>query len=211
MGRSAAALLAGALIALCGCTSRIDSAKAPLSDLRSGHAPQVQTGGNLTIGEPLDLVAEEAAAKGCINAWRQALKGDSEGAMKALVELDRKYPRLITIKFMMGQVAEHGGKKAEAVKYYRQAVERSKFNSIYLFKLAESLRTSGDAKASLPHYRNLIGLNPDFAPGRLGLARALYALDRKSAEAREQVAQAIRLEPANKDARMLAKEMGSPN
>src|SRR6266404_8209843 len=104
------------------------------------------------IGESaIDQEAEEALSEGCVAAWRKALKGDEPGAMKQLQDLDKRYPKAITVKFMMGQVEEHSGKKAQAIKYYQDAVEKSSFNSMYLYKLAESLRTTGNARGAVPH------------------------------------------------------------
>lgn len=121
----------------------------------------------------------------CLEAWRKELAGDEAGAVKQLKELDRKYPRVSTVRFMLGQVMEHSGKKAEAIKYYREAVSQSDFDSMHVFKLAESLRTAGNAKDAIPYYRKLLNGAPDFTEGKLGLAKSLAAVDPKSPEAHE--------------------------
>jgi tetratricopeptide (TPR) repeat protein len=162
-------------------------------------APSQQ--GGAQIGESsISQEAEEAVSEGCVQAWRKALHGDEEGAMKQLTELDNKYPKVITVRFMMGQVKEHVGKKKEALQYYRDAVGKSRFNSMYLFKLAEAERTAGNAKESIQHYRQLIQMNPQFVPGKLGLAHALYDVDATSSEVRKELKEVLAIEPDNKEA-----------
>jgi tetratricopeptide (TPR) repeat protein len=170
-------------------------------------APDATHNSGAVIGESsISQEAEEAVSEGCVEAWRKALKGDEEGAMKQLKELDKKYPKVITVKFMMGQVEERSGKKQEALKYYRDAVEKSRFSSMYLFKLAEAERTAGNAEEATKHYRQLILQNPQFVPAKLGLARALYDMDAKSPEARKELKEIQTLEPENKEAQELQKE-----
>src|SRR5262249_16701804 len=144
-----------------------------------------------------DGEAEAAVSSGCVEAWRKCLRGDQEGAIKQLKELDKQYPRVSTVHFMLGQVMERGGKKQEAIKYYRDAVRQADFDSMHLFKLAEALRTTGDAKGSIPYYRKLLQGASDipagksdpakyleFPPGQLGLAKALLKIDPNSEEAK---------------------------
>ena len=196
--------------AVSGCSSKVTApaggpARPPESSVPA--APS-QEPGVTRIGETIDLDAESAVSEGCVAAWRKCLAGDEPAAMKQLQELNERYPKAITVRFMMGQVEDRAGKHQEAIKYYREAVTKSGFNSMYTWKLAESLRTTGDAKAAIPRYRSLLENNPDFTPGRLGLARALYAVDHKSAEARQQLQAVLDQEPGNKEARSFLTEIG---
>jgi tetratricopeptide (TPR) repeat protein len=159
------------------------------------------------LPDTTDGEKDAALSEGCVEAWRKALKGDEAGAMKQLQELDKRYPQAVTVKFMMGQVADHSGKKKQAAEYYRQAVGKSRFNSMYLFKLAESLRTAGNVKEAAPRYRELIALNPDFVPARVGLAECLWKSDKTSQEARQQVQKALELDPKNQKALELSQEL----
>jgi tetratricopeptide (TPR) repeat protein len=161
-------------------------------------------------GESVDLASEEAVSEGCLKSWRQAVKGEQSAAMKQLEELDRQYPRQTTVRFMMGQVMEHFGKKSDAVKFYREALSKQQQqNSLYLFKLAEALRTSGDTKAAIVEYRKILGCYPRFVPAKIGLSKVLLMSDRSSAEAKEQLEQAQRLEQDNQEVKSLLAGLAS--
>ena len=202
-------VVTGLCLIASGCSSQVavpDSTSGNVT-IGSTPAPEHKASGAMPIVEPVDLDAEEAISKGAVEAWRKALAGDVDGAMKQLEELNKKYPKAITVRFMMGQVLERGGRKAEAVKYYRDAVRESQFNLMYLFKLAESLRTTGDTKSAVQTYKDLLKLDPQFVPAKVGLARALWKLDKNSPEARMQVEESLALDPKNQDAKSFLAEM----
>lgn len=192
-----------------GCSGHLATPRQNLAELkmRATQPESSSKDASVGLGEKIDLNAEEEVSRGCVDAWRKALAGDEAGAMNELKSLDREYPQVITVRFMMGQVLERVGKKKEAVKYYREAVTKSQFSSMYLFKLAESLRTTGDTKESISRYRELLAKNPQFVPGMLGLAHSLYALDSKSSEARTVVGKVLELEPENHEAQSLHEQM----
>jgi predicted Zn-dependent protease len=156
-----------------------------------------------------DLSAQDVISQTCLEAWRKALAGDKAGAMKQLRELDKKYPKVPTISFMMGEVLEHCGDKKGAIPYYQESVNESDFSSVHRYKLAEAMRTTGDAKGAIKEYRKLVEAAPTFAAGRLGLARALLQMDPKSAEAKEQVNEVLQMEPDNPDALALLAKKGN--
>ncbi len=203
-------LLAVALtVTLGACSSHISAPSSQMPVANNEASPVTSTA---QVGdESFDGDADQALSDGCLQSWRKALKGDEKGAMSQLQELEKRYPKAMTVKFMMGQVEDRAGKRKEATKFYEQAVSQSRYDTMYLFKLAESLRTTGDAKAAIPHYRTLISLNPRFVPAKVGLARALYDVDKKSPEAREQAEQALQLSPDDKDAKALLKSMDQPD
>jgi len=193
-----------------GCSTRVgvpDSASNHVT-VGASPAPKQQSSGAAPLVEPVDLEAEEAISKGSLEAWRKGLAGDIDGAVKQLEDLNKKYPKAITVRFMIGQVLERGGRKAEAVKYYRDAVRQSQFNLMYLFKLAESLRTTGDSKGAVRTYKDLLALDPNFVPAKIGLAKSLWQLDKNSPEARTQVEESLALDPKNQDAQSFITEMG---
>lgn len=193
-----------------GCNSQVavpDSASNSVT-VGSSAAVKQNSDGSVPVVEPVDLEAEEAIATGSIEAWRKGLAGDVDGAIKQLEALNKKYPKAITVRFMIGQVLDHGGRKKEAVKYYREAVKQSQFNRMYIFKLAESLRTTGDAAGAAQNYQELLKLEPGFVPAKVGLAKALWAMDKNSPEARKQVAEALEIDPKSQDAKSLLAEMG---
>lgn len=194
----------GCLITLIGFTSCSNRITAP----RMSSPVQV-TSQNQPVSAPSqlepgmnqsDLAVEAVVSNACVEAWRKELSGDEAGAVKQLKELDKKYPRVSTVRFMLGQVMEHSGKKQEAIKYYREAVLQSDFDSMHVFKLAETLRTTGNADGAIPYYRKLVKGAPEFTDGKLGLAKALLAVDPKSPEALGILRQIVKDEPKNKEA-----------
>ncbi len=205
-------LITSVCVVLSGCSSQVAVPDSASNNVTIGSSASVKQGSNgaIPVVEPVDLVAEEAIAKSSLEAWRKGLAGDVDGAMKQLEELNKKYPKAITVRFMMGQVLDHSGRKAEAVKHYREAVKQSQFNRMYIFKLAESLRTTGDAKGAAENYRELLALDPTFAPAKVGLAKALWMQDKDSQEARKQVEEALAIDPTSKDAKSFLAEMDAP-
>jgi tetratricopeptide (TPR) repeat protein len=147
-----------------------------------------------------NAAVETAVADQSLVAWRKATSGDEKGALKMLDDLDRKYPDILTLKFMRGQVYEHFGQKKEALKYYQMAVSGNEFSSLKLYKLAEIKRTTGDAKGAIEDYKLLLQRAPSFVPAELGMAQALVVVDKNSAEARKLVDQVLANEPENKEA-----------
>ncbi len=187
---------------LSSCSSRVSS---PTSEL-----PQVSYGDSKGDAAPAehDPEMDTAVSEGCLTAWRKALAGKADEAIADLKALDDAHPKTGTIAMMMGQVMEHAGRKKEAAGYYKEAVNRSRYSSLYLFKYAEQLRKTGDAKGSIPEYRTLLKQTPNFAPAHIGIAQSLLTLDKNSKEAREEIKQALILEPENTDAKRLSKQVG---
>lgn len=186
------------IIALSACSGKIQAPAADsLAQVDVTQKDPHQAGtAEINIGGPpseADMAAEAAVSEGCVSAWRKALKGDEQAAMAELDELDRKYPKMLTVRFMRGQCLEQLGKKKEAIKYYKESVTGFEFGSIRLWKLAEAMRTTGDARGALPYYRKLMKANPDFNHGKIGLARALIAIEGegKSAEASQLLASVV--------------------
>jgi tetratricopeptide (TPR) repeat protein len=182
----------------------------PVDGNPSPTASQSESGA-VKLVEPINMAEEREVADQCLIAWRKALKGDEKGSMSVLNDLAKKYPKANTVYFMQGQVMEQLGKKKEAVDFYTKALSKSRFNSMYMFKLAESLRASGDAEGSITQYRKLINTHPDFAPARLGLAQALIIIEPKSEEAKQQIKQVMEKEPDNKEAKDLLAKLSKQN
>lgn len=203
-------LLFGISTGLQSCSSSVEPPPGALEKIRTGAATKaaVQGSGSQELGPACDVNSEMAVSDGCLKAWRTALAGDTAGAMQQLRGLEKQYPKQSTAHFMMGQVMELAGDKKAAVKYYGEAQKAAEFNSLYLFKLAESLRQTGNAKDAIAKYRRLIEQSPKFVPGRLGLARALYVVDKNSPEARQVVETVLGSDPGNKDALALKAGMG---
>ena len=189
------------LISFTSCTSRVNAPQLSSPVQVTSQNQPVSTPSQLERGlNQSDFAAEAVISNACVEAWRKELAGDEAGAVKQLKELDKKYPRVSTVRFMLGQVMEHSGKKQEAIKYYRDAVLQSDFDSMHVFKLAEALRTTGNADGAIPYYRKLLKGAPEFTDGKLGLAKALLAVDPKSPEALGILRQIVKDEPKNKEA-----------
>lgn len=205
-------------IYLTGCSSRIQPSE-NLKNVGYGeNTTQSATAGQLNMAE------EQAVADGVLSAWRKAIAskkagGDESEAMKMLEELDAAHPSISTVQLMMGQVKDHFGKPKEALEHYKKAHSVNSFSSLQTFKLAESMRKTGDFKGAIPHYKRLVGNlesatteygRDDFkqmlVSVRLGLARALKeeGSDMKAAE--EQIKKSLELDPNNADAKALQAE-----
>jgi len=172
------------------------------------HPPTSREAAALASAQNQQLVGfnaevETAVADQSLVAWRKAIAGDEKGSLALMDQLDEKYPNILTLKFMRGQILEHFGKKKEALKYYQMAVTGNEFSSLKLYKLAEIKRTTGDAKGSIEDYQMLLKRAPDFVPAKLGLAQALLAVDKNSAEGKKLIDDVLALEPTNKEAKAL--------
>lgn len=191
------------VIYLAGCSSSVTPSQIELKQVTTGAVkihPGLEPERELVPEDGYKYDAMPAVSDGCLHAWRTAVAGDEKKAMAELNALIKKYPGTSTVYFMMGQVEDKFGKKKAAAKYYRDAIGNSKFNAIYLFKLAESLRTGGDFKGAIEKYRDMLKLSANFAPAHLGLAKALFALDPHSSEALDHVKLVLDQEPENQEA-----------
>lgn len=154
-----------------------------------------------------DMATMEVVANGCQTAWRKACAGDEKGAIAMLSDLDKRYPGVLTIQMMTGQVYDHFGKKKEAIEHYRRAVTGNEFGSLHLFKLAEAMRKNGDYKGATGYYRKVLQSAPGFSAAQVGLARCLLATDRQSSEARNLLSEAASDELSAKEARALLEQL----
>jgi predicted Zn-dependent protease len=149
------------------------------------------------------MTMEDEISTKCLAAWRTGLAGNLKEALAQLDVLAQKYPHVPTILSMQGQLLDHFGKKKEAVKYYRQAAVGREFSTLNVYKLAEDLRATKQDKEAITYYRRLLECDPKFVPGKIGLAKALLDMDKKSVEAKKELEGALAIEPDNKDAQAL--------
>jgi tetratricopeptide (TPR) repeat protein len=142
-------------------------------------------------GERYDANAEEAIANESLRAWRIAVKhakkdagqtdanwqkqrtADEKESMDALRKLSDDHPHSSTVFFMMGQVEDHFGKNKEATAFFDKARQKNTKNPLSLFKLAQSEQQGGNLKDAIGHYRELLTIEPNFYPGKVGLAQCL--------------------------------------
>ncbi len=215
--RSLSLFLIIACVSLTGCRSAVNNSN--LSQVEYGRtnpSASIQT----AEAAACNMAHEQAVADGCLKAWRTAVAGDENAAMAQLTELDKKHPDISTVQFMMGQVKEHFKKDKEAVFHYQKAMAVNEFSSMQSYKLAESMRRSGDAKGSIVYYEKL-EKNLESATGehgrdqfsqlldsvRLGLAKALIASGDNKERARAVVDKVLATTPENKEAKGLLKEL----
>ena len=165
-----------------------------------------------TSSQQFDMAAETVISDGCLHAWRKACAGDEKAAMSELEALDKRYPQILTIQFMMGQVLSHFGKNEEAIVHYRKASIGNEFSSLHSFKLAEAYRKVGRDAEAVPLYRKLLKSAPDFIEVKLGLAQSLLKSDKAAKEeAQKLVAEVLAAKPDNAEALKLTAELsGAP-
>jgi len=146
--------------------SKVEYAKEPTYKAQSAAA---DPSSGSQVSYEVNIQKEQAVADGCLKAWRKAVREkDEDGAMKLLEELDKKYAGISSVQFMMGQVKEHFGKHKEATEHFKRAHSTNEFSSMQTFKLAESMRKSGDSKGSIVYYQKLLA-NLERATGEYGL------------------------------------------
>lgn len=133
----------------------------------------------------VDYAVETEVSEKCVAAWRVAIAGDTDKAMKQLEALDQKYPSMKTVALMKSQVMHHAGNDAKAIEYQKQAQFGDEFDALQIFKLAELERKAGKNEEAIASYHKLLDGSPSFAPGKLGLAKACLKVDPQSEEARK--------------------------
>lgn len=150
----ATAFLIAPLLLCCRGSVGSDSHLANLRYGKSSH-PGVSSS-DATITHSKNMQEEMAVVEEIRKAWKlAAVEKDREGALKILSKLDKEHPKISTVQMMMGQVEELFGNHIEAAKHFRKAHNVNEFSSMQTYKLAESLRRSGDAKGSIVYYEKL--------------------------------------------------------
>ena len=199
-------LLLCTLVHGCGASSKVqlsDSTRAGLGDQKKIYS--TETSGARVAKQPgsaeqcVDYAAETDVSEQCVKAWRVALGGDAPGGMKILEGLDKKYPNMKTVTFMKGQIQQHAGNMELARKYYSAAVVGDEFDSMKVFKLAESERETNHESDAITHYQKLLTSVPNFAPAELGLAKAYLKGDAKSVDAKKCLQQVLAADPDGKE------------
>jgi predicted Zn-dependent protease len=73
------------------------------------------------------------------------------------------------------------------------------FDSMKIFKLAESERETNHESDAIAHYQKLLGSVPNFPPAELGLAKAYLKGDAKSVDAKKCLQQVLAADPDGKE------------
>lgn len=152
-----AILIALNLICLSGCKGSAGGSHLPSLKYSQNNHPGNVASNAESQGAAKRNMQEEMAVVGDIRkAWKlAAVKNDKKGALEILEKLDKEHPGISTVQMMMGQVEEHFGDHEAAIKHYRKAYNVNQFSSMQTYKLATSLRKSGDAKGSIVYYKKL--------------------------------------------------------
>jgi tetratricopeptide (TPR) repeat protein len=230
---SVMAVFCAVSISLAACSARVPSdLKSVPVDTGSGGTQQITTDARLgantpqaQAGERYDANAEEQVANESLRAWRIAVKhakkdpnqtdgdwqkqrtADEKESMDALRKLSEDHPHSSTVFFMMGQVEDHFGKTKEAIALFDKARQKNTNNPLSLFKLAKSEQQAGDLKEAIGHYRELLKVEPDFFPGKVGLAQCL--VKENPAEAHELAQSVIDAKPNDQDSIKAAEQIVS--
>ncbi len=96
-----------------------------------------------------------------------------DAAEKALREAIAKQPTLETAHFNLGLVHEERGLHEQAIAEYEQELATHAGAYRAAFNLAQLLQRSGRTREALERFRQVASLAPEFAIGRLYLAKAL--------------------------------------
>lgn len=211
-----------AMTGLAGCAGRVRTSASSLGQVKVGeNAPAKgdtpQAGSNIK-GERADLDEDEFVGNESVRAWRIALKHSKQGdlsdsewkkvqeedeteAMKILHGLAKDHPRMSYVHTMMGQVAQHFGKKEEASEHYERALLQNTQNPILLLKLANSKRDVGKLDKAIKYYREALNADPDFTDAKISLGATLLQKDKKDKEGRKLLEDVLSKDPENKEAK----------
>lgn len=210
------ALILSASQLLCGCSSRIATNQANMAKLEQKNELMVGGGGNPHVAAENqvgsanqtqeDMALLQTVSEGLLHAWRTACADkDDKAAMAELKEMQKKYPQILQVEFMMGQVEDHFGKREEAIVHFRKAANGSEFSSMHLFKLADALRRSGKYKEAESYFRKLYTGAPDIVPYQYMLGDCLCAQNKDSKEGRQLIESALKAAPNDEIAKGIAK------
>lgn len=114
----------------------------------------------------------------------------------------------------LGMARIQAGDVPAGVDALRRAVELDPENPQYNYNLALVILRAGDAKGAIEYFRAAIAANANFALAHYNLSVALFMMG-KPADALPEIKEAIRLAPADKDARgfkkVIERELGGGN
>ena len=120
-----------------------------------------------------------------------------DAAEKALREAIAKQPTLETAHFNLGLVYEERGLVEQAIAEYEQELAAHAGAYRAAFNLAKLLQRAGRTQEALSRFRLVASLAPEFAIGRLYLAKALLdASDLEGAAGEAKAGLALRPEPS---------------
>jgi Flp pilus assembly protein TadD len=126
-----------------------------------------------------------------IRTFRQAIERDPEDALA---------------HYVLATALSGNDQETEAVEEYRKAADLDPANATFLDHLAVSLAINGhpdDAAGAVEHFQMAVHAAPAWMEAWISLAAGL-AVELRFSEAREAVATALRLDPANEQARKLS-------
>ena len=137
-----------------------------------------------------------------------ALLGDTDAAVKQFEQAIALDPGFAKAQYSLGIIEASRGQSSSASQHFTAALKAEPGYVEARLQLGHLLRRSGQFEASLPEYARIVKADARVPEARFGYAAALIRL-RRYAEARESLAEAIRLYPselafANALARVLA-------
>jgi len=124
--------------------------------------------------------------------------GDRDAAVASLERIVRDHPASLDAHLLYQDVMREAGRLAEILPAYAERAKADPKDPEARFLHARLL----DAGRAAPEFREVTRLAPGFAPGWVGLARALDATG-KAAGAEEAARTAVKLDPARADAHEL--------
>lgn len=130
------------------------------------------------------------------------LAGNLDDANDCISELSRKDIGRARVAFLRGLVASEQGHLFEAVKHWNQSIESGNKSPQVRLALASAFSDLGDIQSARLELRKVVSENPEYAKGRLALAR-LLAQTGDWAGALEHAAVAARLSPEDSAASLL--------
>ena len=124
-----------------------------------------------------------------------ALLGDGKGAIEQFEEALRLDPNFAKAHYSLGIIQASSGQDAPAAQHFNAALKAEPGYVEARLQLAHLLRRGGQFDAALPHYAEIVKTDARVPEARFGYAATLIRL-RRYADARDYLAEAIRLYPA---------------
>ena len=132
--------------------------------------------------------------------------GDLPGAEQALRAALRLTPDLVDAHFYLGVVLFQRGDFAAAAASFRRATQLKPDYAVAYYNLGQCLLKQGDQAGALAAFRAAVENKPFYSEAHAALGAALAA-EGRTAEAREQLQDAVRLDPEDRRSRDLLERL----
>jgi Flp pilus assembly protein TadD len=148
----------------------------------------------------------EVAATKSADADQALDKGDSQKAVSLYREALEAAPQDASLEFKLAVALEHAGDETGERAALELAIQIDPNLEAAQYQLGYLFYKNGQYEIAEQHFRQVIRANPDFTQAWISLAATLASTSH-FADARQAVAQALRIDPHNAEALQMKKEL----